>query len=78
MSKIYLKGGEEMTVGTQVQKAIASVQSVSASMKTFALETQDKASQQMFQQLAQTFDGALQTLQDRQKYIEQQEPQYKQ
>ncbi|HBF38726.1 MAG TPA: hypothetical protein DDW50_15585 [Firmicutes bacterium] len=65
-----------MTVGTQVQKAIASVQSVSASMKTFALETQDKEAQQMFQQLAQTFDGALQTLQDRRKYIEQQEPQY--
>ncbi len=67
-----------MTVATQVQKAIASVQSVSSSMKTFALETQDKEAKQMFQQLAQTFDGALQTLEDRQKYIEQQEPQYKQ
>ncbi len=67
-----------MTIATQVQKAIASVQSVSASMKTFALETQDKEAKQMFQQLAQTFDGALQTLEDRQKYIEQQEPPYKQ
>lgn len=67
-----------MTIATQVQKAIAGVQSVSASMKTFALETQDKEAKQMFQQLAQTFDGALQTLEDRQKYIEQQEPQYKQ
>jgi hypothetical protein len=67
-----------VTVATQVQKAIASVQSVSASMKTFALETQDKEAKQMFQQLAQTFDGALQTLEDRQKYIVQQEPQYKQ
>ncbi|HEX3045756.1 MAG TPA: DUF1657 domain-containing protein, partial [Bacillota bacterium] len=47
-------------------------------MKTFALETQDPQAKQMFQQLAQTFDGALQTLQDRQRYIEQQEPQYKQ
>jgi hypothetical protein len=67
-----------VTVGTQVQKAIASVQSVSASMKTFALETQDKSAQQMFQQLAQTFDGALDTLKQRQQYIESQEPQYKQ
>ena len=66
-----------MTVGTQVQKAIASVESVAASMKTFALETQDPQAKQMFQQLAQTFDGALDTLKQRQTYIEQQEPQYK-
>jgi hypothetical protein len=61
-----------------VQKAIVSVQSVSASMKTFALETQDKAAKQMFEQLAQTFDNALDTLKQRQQYIETQEPQYKQ
>ena len=67
-----------MTVGTQVQKAIASVQSVSASMRTFALETQDQQAKQMFNQLAQTFDGALDTLKQRQQYVEQQEPQYKQ
>ncbi len=67
-----------LTVGTQVQKAIASVENVSASMKTFALETQDKSAKQMFQQLAQTFDGALDTLKQRQQYIESQEPQYKQ
>lgn len=67
-----------MTVATQVQKAIASVQSVSASMKTFALETQDQQAKQMFQQLGQTFDGALDTLKQRQQYIEAQEPQYKQ
>ena len=65
-----------MTVGTQVQKAIVSVESVSASMKTFALETQDQAAKQMFEQLAQTFDGALDTLKQRQQYIVSQEPQY--
>jgi len=43
-----------------------------------ALETQDKEAQQMYQQLAQTFDGALDTLKQRQQYIEVQEPQYKQ
>lgn len=66
-----------MTVGTQIQQAIASVQGVAADMKTFATETQDPQAKQMFQQLAQTFDGALKTLEDRQKYIQQQEPQYK-
>lgn len=67
-----------MTVGTQMTQAIATVQSAAASMKTFALETDDQQTKQTFQQLAKTFDDALATLQGRQKYIEKQEPQYKQ
>ena len=67
-----------MTVGTQMQQAVAGVQSAAATMKTFALETQDQLAKQTFQQLAKTLDDALATLQQRQKYIEQQEPQYKQ
>ncbi|GAA0721098.1 DUF1657 domain-containing protein [Clostridium malenominatum] len=66
-----------MTVGTQMQQAIAGIQSASATMKTFALETEDKAAKKDFQQLAQTFDDALEVLKGRQEYIEQQEPQYK-
>ncbi|MCM8709722.1 DUF1657 domain-containing protein [Clostridium sp. SYSU_GA19001] len=66
-----------MTVGTQMQQAIAGVQSASATMKSFALQTQDKAAKKDFQQLAKTFDDALQILEGRLKYIEQQEPQYK-
>lgn len=66
-----------MTVGTQMSKAIATVQSAAATMKTFALETQDQEAKKTFEQLAQTFDSALTTLQGRQQYIEEQEPQYK-
>lgn len=66
-----------MSIATQMQQAIATVQSAAASMKTFALETQDKEAKQTFQQLAQTFDDSLKILQGRQQYIEQQEPQYK-
>jgi broad specificity polyphosphatase/5'/3'-nucleotidase SurE len=73
-----MKGGDLMTVGAQIQKAVASVESVASSMKTFALETEDQQAKQMYQQMAQTFDAALNTLKERQKYIEQQEPQYKQ
>jgi hypothetical protein len=73
-----MKGGDLMTVGTQIQKAVASVESVASSMKNYALETEDKQAKQMYQQMAQTFDDALNTLKERQKYIEQQEPQYKQ
>jgi hypothetical protein len=66
-----------MTVGTQMQQAIAGVQAAASTMKTFALETQDQAAKKDFQQLAKTFDDALVVLQGRQKYIEEQEPQYK-
>lgn len=66
-----------MTVGTQIQQAIAGIQSAAATMKTFSLETQIKT-QKDFQQIAQNLDNALQTLQQRQKYIESQEPQFKQ
>ena len=48
-----------MTVGTQMQQAIATVQSAAATMKTFALETQDQSAKKSFEKLAQTFDSAL-------------------
>ncbi|HYF81763.1 MAG TPA: DUF1657 domain-containing protein [Clostridia bacterium] len=67
-----------MTVGTQLQQAIATVQSAAASMKVFSLETQDQQAKQTFQQLAQTLDSAVDTLKGRQQYVEDQEPQYKQ
>lgn len=67
-----------MTVGTQMQQAIAGIQSAAATMKTFALETEDKKAKQDFQQITQNLDSALKVLTERQKYIEQQEPQYKQ
>jgi len=67
-----------MTVGTQLTSAIATVQSAAATMKTFSLETQDQQAKQTFEQLANTLDNAIETLQGRQKYVEQQEPQYKQ
>ena len=67
-----------MTVGTQLQQAIAGIQSTSAMMQTFALETQDQTAKQEFQQIAQTLEKALQTLKNRQNYVIQQEPQFRQ
>ncbi|MGI6112960.1 MAG: DUF1657 domain-containing protein [Mahellales bacterium] len=67
-----------MTVGAQMQQVIASVQSAAATMKTFALETQDQQAKQTFEKLARDLENALQSLQQRQQYIEQQEPQYRQ
>ena len=66
-----------MTVGTQFTQAIATVQNAAATMKTFSLETEDQQTKQTFEQLAKTFDNAVEALKGRQKYIEEQEPQYK-
>ncbi len=67
-----------MTVGTQMQQAIATVQNAAATMKTFSLETQDQQAKKTFEQLAKTFDTALNELKGREQYIQNQEPQYKQ
>jgi formylmethanofuran dehydrogenase subunit A len=67
-----------MTVGTQMTQAVATVQSAAATMKTFALETQDQEAKKTFEQLAQTFDSALDVLKGRELYIQDQEPQYRQ
>lgn len=66
-----------MTIGTQMQQAIAGIQSASATMKTFALETEDKQAKNDFQQIGEQLDSALNVLKGRQQYIQEQEPQYK-
>ncbi|KAB3532779.1 DUF1657 domain-containing protein [Alkaliphilus pronyensis] len=67
-----------MTVGTQMQQVIATLQSASATLKGFALETEDQNAKTQFQQIAESLDNNLQTLKDRQAYINEQEPQFKQ
>lgn len=67
-----------MTVGTQMQQAIATVQSAAATMKIFSLETQDQQAKKTFENLTQTFESALNELKGREEYIQNQEPQYKQ
>jgi len=66
-----------MTVGTQMQQAIANSESVLASLKTFALETQDQNVKQMFENITQQQQSVVDNLQARLQYIEEEEPQYK-
>lgn len=66
-----------MTVGTQMQKAIAGLQSAAATMKTFSLETEDQQAKNDFKQIAEQLDSSLEILKGRQEYIQEQEPQYK-
>lgn len=65
-----------MTVASQFAQALASAESVCASLKSFALETQDQQAKQMFQQLAQNMDNTVSQMKSRLNYIMQEEPQY--
>lgn len=67
-----------MTVGTQMQEAIASCESTLSSLKTFSLETQDQNAKQMFQNMATQQQTILDNLNARMQYIQNEEPQYKQ
>ncbi|WP_227765705.1 DUF1657 domain-containing protein [Zhaonella formicivorans] len=66
-----------MTVGTKMHQTLSSLESATSTLKTFALETQDKGAKQMFSDYAKQLEGICQGLQGRVNYIEQQEPQYK-
>lgn len=65
-----------MAVGTQMTQAISNVKSAASSMKTFSMQTEDQQAKETFEKLATILDKAVETLQERQQYVEQQEPQY--
>jgi hypothetical protein len=68
----------KMTVGTKMQQTIASAQGVLSNLNTFSLETQDQTAKTMFQNMATQQQTILDNLNARLKYIQEQEPQYKQ
>lgn len=67
-----------MTVQTQMQQAIASAQSVEASLQQFALETQNQQAKQLFQQLSQQQKNIVTQLEGRYQQVLQEEPQFNQ
>ena len=67
-----------MTVGTKIQQTIASAESITASLKGFALDTDNQQAKQTYQQLAQQMDSVVQQLKSREQQIMSEEPQYKQ
>lgn len=66
-----------MTVGQKMHQTLASLEGAAANLKTFALETQDKTAQKMFNDLSGQVENICGSLRGRVNYIEQQEPQYK-
>jgi len=68
---------KRVTIGSRLQTTLASAQGVAADLKSYALETQDQQAKQLYQQLAQTMDSVVNSLQSRVNYVLEQEPQYK-
>ncbi|MEH7387841.1 DUF1657 domain-containing protein [Bacillus sp. JJ1521] len=63
-----------MTVQTQMQRTIASAQSVEASLMQFSIETQNQQAKQMFKQLAQQQKNIINLLEGRYHQILEEEP----
>lgn len=76
--QIQIKEMVGMTVGTKIQQTVASAESVSANLKTFALDTDNKQAKQLYNQLAQNMDSIVQQLKTREQQIMTEEPQYNQ
>jgi hypothetical protein len=66
-----------MTIGEKMHQALAGLEGAKATLKTFALDTQDQMAKQQFFQYASQLENICSGLKDRVNYIEQQEPQYK-
>jgi hypothetical protein len=70
-------GGIDVTIGVKVNQVLASLESATAELKTFALDTQDKNAQKMFSDYSKQLEEIKNGIKGRVNYLEQQEPQYK-
>ncbi|WP_077325847.1 DUF1657 domain-containing protein [Virgibacillus siamensis] len=66
-----------MTVSSQVKQTIAGLKSAQASFEQFALQTQNKAAKQMYENAAKQTESVLQSVEPRVQQMETEEPQYK-
>lgn len=66
-----------LTIGVKLNQLLASLESGTADLKTFALETQDKNAQKMFSDYANQLEGIRNGIKGRVNYLEEQEPQYR-
>lgn len=66
-----------MTIGQKMHTTLTSLQGALSDMKGYALETQDQAARQMFNDYARKLDDIVEGFKGRVNYIEGQEPQYK-
>lgn len=66
-----------MPTNTKLEKTIAGLQGAAADLKTYSQDTNDQQAKQMFNQISQTIEGAVNQLKSRLDFIKQEEPQYR-
>ncbi|MCY6959911.1 DUF1657 domain-containing protein [Clostridium brassicae] len=67
-----------MATINKLEKALASAKGLSADLKTFSMDTNDKEAKQMFDMLSTNADNIAQMLQNRVNFVKCEEPQYNQ
>jgi len=67
-----------MTTINKLEKALTSAKGLSADLKTFSMDTDDKNAKQMFNMLSTNAENITQMLQNRVNYVKNEEPQYNQ
>lgn len=67
-----------MTVGQKLHMCLSQLESAAASLKSFALDTQDQKAKQLYSTLAQTVENqVIAPLKNRVNQVEAEEPTYK-
>lgn len=66
-----------MTVASQLKQTLASLKSAQGTIRTYALQSQEEELRNIFQESLETTGEIINSLEDRIKKIEFEEPQYK-
>ncbi|OBR93613.1 MULTISPECIES: DUF1657 domain-containing protein [Clostridium] len=67
-----------MTVGSQVKQTLAVLKGAESTLRVYSLQEQDKKVKNVYKEALDAVDGVTKNLNDRLKYLEYEEPQYKQ
>lgn len=67
-----------MTTINKLEQCLASAKGLSADLKTFSMDTDDKSAKQMFSMLSANAENMAQMLQNRVNFVKSEEPQYNQ
>lgn len=67
-----------MTVGSQVKQTLAVLKGAESTLRVYSIQEQDKKVKDVYKETLNTVDGITKNLNDRLKYLEREEPQYKQ
>lgn len=68
---------DRVTVGVKLHQCLAACEGVTADLKTFALDTENKQAKSLYSQLATQMESITSQLRSRVNQVESEEPQYK-